>query len=222
MLKPPRQKATPKDVRTMLYSTTSDRQDSPEETVLGRKSSSVLEQELAIAQKNCDKWRRVADKYYKEKRFLLRRLKIDKAQLLRELWSFQVLIQFMKIVRLPGFVACVLVLNLVLLSYIAVSMNQHKHGPVAVAAQENSLAHSLDKPYTIQVDSLQDIEQAKRVVVDLKRRGYQAYIGKVFQNDSDAYRVYVDEFASLNDVQKILKQLKKIPAYDRSFVRRKY
>ncbi len=226
MLKDSRTPKKKTDVRTLLYKdiegdfSSTMAEASTEEKVLGRKSSSVLEQELTLARKDIDKCSRLADKYYKEKHFLMRRLKMNKSQLLRELWSFQILIQTMKIVRLPGFIGTVLTLNLMLLVYIIFQSGIAQ--PQKKPQELVSLSHSLEKPYTIQVDAFESLEQAKGMVVDLKGLGYQAYIGKMFQNKKDVYRVYVDEFAHLKDVRKVMKKLKKISAYEKSFVRRKY
>ena len=90
------------------------------------------------------------------------------------------------------------------------------------AKKINLLKHSIDYPYTIQIDSFEQIDRAKLVVADLKHLGYNAYIGKVFQNNQDVYRVYVEEFDTLKNIQKVLKSLKKIPSYKKSFIRRKY
>ncbi|OED35977.1 hypothetical protein AB834_03510 [PVC group bacterium (ex Bugula neritina AB1)] len=215
------------DVRATLYKEieADDKLDSNslskgDKSFLGRKSSAVLEEQLRMADKKILRLRAIANKYYKDKQFLLKKLKSRKSYRIRETWSFKTLIYIIKIAKLPSFIGLMLFLNFFLLIYIAFQPSFVK--PSKSLESEEHFSHGVDYPYTIQVESCESLAKSQDIVIDLKKIGYKAYIGKIFQAGTKRYRVYVNEFSTLKEAQKVLKKLKKIPLYKKSFVRRKY
>lgn len=186
---------------------------------LGRKSHSVLEQEVELYREQVECWKKKADKFYREKRYLYKQLQREKIVLFKELWSFRILFHFVGFLRLRGFIGLLLLFNLCILLFVVAQMKEYNSEDTE---NLSGLHLGLNNPYTIQVDNLSSFDDAKKVVALLKRKKFNAYIGKIYENDRDVYRIYVEEFKDLKQAYKRMKLLKKHEHFQDSFVRRKY
>ena len=91
-----------KDKQGKRYRSHSDK-NSKDDYVIGRKSNTVLEQELILLRKHVEKWRYLANKYYKEKTFLMKQLRMSKTKLLYNLLSFRVLTKIINFFKTSWF-----------------------------------------------------------------------------------------------------------------------
>lgn len=91
--------------------------------------------------------------------------------------------------------------------------------PTAVAAPEpTAIAVSEDGRWAVQVNATKDAGTARRLIFQLRQKGYQAYLVEVRLRGETWYRVRVGRFATMAQATSMVVRLKNQERYPRAFL----
>ncbi len=151
------------------------------------KSHSEIEEQYKNLYDECNEWKKLANRYLDEKKFLQTRLfshdKID------YIFGYK-LRYFFSFIRTRGVLFLLLVINLFFLFLVWADLStENKRFTKQLYSYEDKRKIF---PYVIQVAVFKDFNKAKNMVNFLKKRDFSAYIYKPVFSKSDYYRVYVN------------------------------
>lgn len=189
----------------------------------GKKTAQALDKDNKKLQKEKERWKNLAERYYKNCQLLEKQLKQEKKELLKTLLSIRIALSILKVLKTPGLIGILLLANLFLLLLIGKDVIQPTKASSTPRTQTSETESKTNLPYTIQVKVFNDFEEAKDLVLALKGKGFEdVYISKLFNSHSDVYRVYLGYFSSVKSAETTLATLKKKGFYFNSFIRRRF